>query len=594
MIEETNQRRSTADRVKALEEKVDNIRRDYEYGPAVQAAFQAGEAPEEPQFVPRKGFGMLQFQRSSTGLTDDCIEALMANLTALDGLGAGDLARRLDRMEDRLEEVIRFVLSSVHSQSRSSPRGAPMPQPPQDLPPNMPAAPSGFLPTYLSDPPTALTAVMEEAASSAGSFRRRPQSAHSALGDESMTAADLDADSGAKFLEVQMQRSAAQPSWGLLWDRKCFDKRRRVIEAIVPSSPAGIWNQERMEKGQDHLQRGDELVKLNGKPGWEACSELTNQQQVQLLFRRPTEQEKASRVRRNSRQEKRSSMVPTEAPGSLTESQRMRISTEARGKSRHSISSTSSPSRGTGGCILIPQSPPTGAGSAPEQQPPLQRNTSRPVKSQDSAISDPQNTIQVLQAALAGGPGAPAQGLRGPDLVQPAAPSAQPPELVQPAPLQQTAQFAQPGQPVQPQSTQTAQPEQSPPSQPAQRTQPVQPVQPVPLEPAPVEPPPSENPQDVSPMVAAILAHSRSVRAADPGKASLINPPAEELNRLASHLLAGEAGPAMSLVLYLLQKSVRGPDGRVALVAVEQTEAAQYLLDLLTLLDSQQTSPPAK
>jgi len=50
----------------------------------------------------------------------------------------------------------------------------------------------------------------------------------------------------------------------------------------------------------------------------------------------------------------------------------------------------------------------------------------------------------------------------------------------------------------------------------------------------------------------------------------------------------------MSLVLYLLQKSVRGPDGRVALVAVEQTEAAQYLLDLLTLLDSQQTSPPAK
>ncbi|OLP96407.1 hypothetical protein AK812_SmicGene21378 [Symbiodinium microadriaticum] len=41
-------------------------------------------------------------------------------------------------------------------------------------------------------------------------------------------------------------------------DRKCFDKKRRVIEAIVPSSPAGMWN-------QDHLQRGDELVKLNGR-----------------------------------------------------------------------------------------------------------------------------------------------------------------------------------------------------------------------------------------------------------------------------------------------------------------------------------------
>lgn len=572
MIEETNQRRSTADRVKALEEKVDNIRRDYEYGPAVQAAFQAGEAPEEPQFLPRKGFGMLQFQRSSTGLTDDCIEALMANLTALDGLGAGDLARRLDRMEDRLEEVIRFILSSAHSQSRSSPRGAPMPQPPQDLPPNMPATPSGFLPTYLSDPPTALTAVMEEATSSAGSFRRRPQSAHSALGDESMTAADLDADSGAKFLEVQMQRSAAQPSWGLLWDRKCFDKKRRVIEAIVPSSPAGMWNQERMEKGQDHLQRGDEMVKLNGKPGWEACSELTNQQQVQLLFRRPTEQEKASRGRRNSRQEKRSSMVPTEAPGSLSESQRMRISTEARGKSRQSMSSTSSPSRGTGGSIRsIPQSPPTGAGPAMEQ-PPVQRNTSPPVKSQDSAISDPQNTIQVLQAALAGGPGAQAQILRGPDLPQPAPTQ---PEL-QPA-LQQTAQFAQPLPQPQPdeQLSPAAQPRPSVPS-------------------VPLEPSPSETPQDVSPMVAAILAHSRSVRAADPGKASLINPPAEELNRLASHLLAGEAGPAMSLVLQILQKSIQGPDGRVALVAVEQTEAAQYLLDLLTLLDSQQTSPPAK
>lgn len=387
-----------------------------------------------------------------------------------------------------------------------------------------------------------------------------------------MTAADLDADSGAKFLEVQMQRSAAQPSWGLLWDRKCFDKKRRVIEAIVPSSPAGMWNQERMEKGQDHLQRGDEMVKLNGKPGWEACSELTNQQQVQLLFRRPTEQEKASRGRRNSRQEKRSSMVPTEAPGSLSESQRMRISTEARGKSRQSMSSTSSPSRGTGGSIRsIPQSPPTGAGPAMEQ-PPVQRNTSPPVKSQDSAISDPQNTIQVLQAALAGGPGAQAQILRGPDLPQPAPTQ---PEL-QPA-LQQTAQFAQPLPQPQPdeQLSPAAQPRPSVPS-------------------VPLEPSPSETPQDVSPMVAAILAHSRSVRAADPGKASLINPPAEELNRLASHLLAGEAGPAMSLVLQILQKSIQGPDGRVALVAVEQTEAAQYLLDLLTLLDSQQTSPPAK
>lgn len=206
------------------------------------------------------------------------------------------------------------------------------------------------------------------------------------------------------------------------------------------------------------------------------------------------------------------------------------------------------------------------------EQPPVQRNTSPPVKSQDSAISDPQNTIQVLQAALAGGPGAQAQILRGPDLPQPAPTQ---PEL-QPA-LQQTAQFAQPLPQPQPdeQLSPAAQPRPSVPS-------------------VPLEPSPSETPQDVSPMVAAILAHSRSVRAADPGKASLINPPAEELNRLASHLLAGEAGPAMSLVLQILQKSIQGPDGRVALVAVEQTEAAQYLLDLLTLLDSQQTSPPAK
>ncbi|CAE7608715.1 unnamed protein product [Symbiodinium pilosum] len=547
MSEEVHARR-TEDRVKVLEEKVDRMRQDFEYGPAVQAAFQAGEsagAEAEPHFLPRKGFGMLQFQRSSTGLTDDCIEALVANLTALDGLGAGDLARRLNRAEERLEalavsvaqavqlsreglELLRYVLSGERPESRLPADTTSQPsQPSQDVQQSVPPTPTAFLPKYLSDPPTALTAVMEEATASTGSYRRRPQSAASAVtGDESIAAPDLDPDAGVKFIEVSLQRSAAQPSWGLLWDRKCFDKKRRVVEAVVPQSPAGMWNQERAEKGEDFLQRGDELIKLNGKLGWEACSDLTNQQNVQLLFKRSAEQDRSGKGRRSSKQAPRPT-APAEAVSSLTETQRMRVSAEARGKSRQSLSSASSPSKatGTGGSLnSMPHTPSTGASPASPEQLPLQRCASPPVKSQDS---DPQNTIQVLQAALAGGGGG----------------HAVPKDLH--VDLQAHA-------------------------------------------------PSSEKLQGVNPIMATIMAHSRSVRAADPGKASLINPPADDLQRLAGHLLAGEAGPAMTLVMSILQKSVQGPDGRVTLVAADQTEAAQYLLDLLKLLDSQQTAPRAK
>ncbi|CAJ1387667.1 unnamed protein product [Effrenium voratum] len=361
-------------KVKGLEEKLERMAQDFEDGSAIQAAFAAGRAPstgmDDTSFaLPRGGVGFTASMRSA-GLSEEYVEALMSNLVALDGLNAGDLARRMDRMEGLLEEVLEHLRGPrAMSMSTGSLSCVSVPMPPPQEPPAL---------RELRSPEPAL-AVIEEG----------PNSARSAEGRLRKEKEEMEEPCG-RLLEVSLQRDSTQPSWGLLWDRKCFEKKTRVIEAVVPQSPVGLWNQERQDKGEDFLQRGDELVKLNGKSGWEACSDLSNLNQVQLVFRRLTDQEKQRSRRQASGSECRSQRFSPEAslrkrPGSasFTSLPRQAVSSGASGASLPHIP--------------VPDMPELPA--RPSTAPSTGRPDVKGLPDRD------QSEVQVLQAALQGSPG---------------------------------------------------------------------------------------------------------------------------------------------------------------------------------------------
>jgi len=89
-----------------------------------------------------------------------------------------------------------------------------------------------------------------------------------------------------RTFQVELRRDSQQQVWGLTWARAAFNAQRRVLEGVVPASPAGRANRERTEAGERPLQPGDELVAVNGMRGWEAMGCIRGLLHARLTFLR--------------------------------------------------------------------------------------------------------------------------------------------------------------------------------------------------------------------------------------------------------------------------------------------------------------------
>jgi len=98
---------------------------------------------------------------------------------------------------------------------------------------------------------------------------------------------------------VQLQRSRLEEVWGLTWAAKLFSAKRRVLEAIVPGTPAGRWNdavRAALESGsgtQPQFEVGDELIAVNGKSSWEEMAQIRHLLHASLTMLRSDKRESA-------------------------------------------------------------------------------------------------------------------------------------------------------------------------------------------------------------------------------------------------------------------------------------------------------------
>lgn len=83
---------------------------------------------------------------------------------------------------------------------------------------------------------------------------------------------------------MELQRNDVSEKWGLLWDGKAFTKGQRIIQDILPNSLAARCNEGRLACGQPLLEKGDELIQLNGKRDAASFSELTSLLFARLVF----------------------------------------------------------------------------------------------------------------------------------------------------------------------------------------------------------------------------------------------------------------------------------------------------------------------
>jgi len=88
----------------------------------------------------------------------------------------------------------------------------------------------------------------------------------------------------ARTFEVELNRVNLQQVWGLTWVRTAFNAQRRVLEAVVPGTPAAILNDHRAVAGLRRMQSGDELVAVNGLRGWQAMGSIRELLHARLMF----------------------------------------------------------------------------------------------------------------------------------------------------------------------------------------------------------------------------------------------------------------------------------------------------------------------
>lgn len=95
----------------------------------------------------------------------------------------------------------------------------------------------------------------------------------------------------ARTFQVELSRSSQKEVWGLTWAREPFMKQQRVLEGIVPGTPAGRCNSDRMAAGLRPMQPGDVLLAVNGHTDWEGMGCIRDTCQASMVFCRAQELE---------------------------------------------------------------------------------------------------------------------------------------------------------------------------------------------------------------------------------------------------------------------------------------------------------------
>ena len=520
-------------RMKAMEEKMEAMRQEMGQDVALQAALAAGRMPSG-EFGPEDTFigarGGIYPSGHRFGSSDEYMEGLMANLAVLNGLNAGELVRRLDRIDAMLEELLGQqralppqILTSFKSEGSvqfTQQSQSPHQEPPgwngnpfQPLPPMSPS------PTLSMSKQEPLRAVKEEASADLSRVLQPDLPGH--VSDEPITPEDMKPQyTGAKWIEVSLERDAEQPSWGLLWDRKSFGKKTRVLESLMHQTPAFLWNEDRKLKNDDFLQKGDELVKLNGKEGWEACNELSNLRKVHLTFRRVDQAERAK-----SRRQLKGRMDGSGSMQASMRRQSQRDQSASQSPQRQNLGSNSSNGRTPG---FSPSAPITPTPKSPS--PDFAATWERPHSGARHSESDPA-LIQVLKDNLKDN----LESLEG---------------------LQsQTRQGDAGGHDLRNSEA--------------------------------FSPFPNKKQEELEGLVEKIIEHSLACKSA--GKPHLKTPGTavrfQELTKLATHVLHKEVEPALQEVITSLVKSSPGPDANDS-GPIPVTDAANFLLDLLSFLAS--------
>eukprot|EP00928_Gymnodinium_smaydae_P068203 TRINITY_DN5125_c0_g2_i1.p1 TRINITY_DN5125_c0_g2~~TRINITY_DN5125_c0_g2_i1.p1 ORF type:complete len:961 (-),score=189.30 TRINITY_DN5125_c0_g2_i1:83-2965(-) len=88
----------------------------------------------------------------------------------------------------------------------------------------------------------------------------------------------------ARTFHARLHRDGLQQAWGMAWARAAFTAKRRVLEGVVPGSPADAWNRSQASLGARCLQPGDELVAVDGLHDWDSMGRLKDMTDATLTF----------------------------------------------------------------------------------------------------------------------------------------------------------------------------------------------------------------------------------------------------------------------------------------------------------------------
>mmetsp|Transcript_85929 Transcript_85929/g.152228 ORF Transcript_85929/g.152228 Transcript_85929/m.152228 type:complete len:557 (+) Transcript_85929:74-1744(+) len=257
---------------KRMQDEIRGMKQDFEDGLAVQAAFQNGvRSGSNLEVMSLPGTNGGEYLPNGLAAEGAVLSTTVSrNLAALDGLCPGELVKRLDLLQGAVETLLARLAQPQSKEAAVPAPAALTPSPPPVQPPAT-VPPPAIPPPATASPPEA----------------KKPEAPRMNGGMPAV----VEEKEEPKRWDVHLTRDVGQSSWGLQWDRRAFNEKRRIVEAVVADSPSGRWNKEH-ESSDEKLQKGDELLALNGKTGWLACSELSRLQQAQLTFQRASDGKK--------------------------------------------------------------------------------------------------------------------------------------------------------------------------------------------------------------------------------------------------------------------------------------------------------------